>query len=323
MKTKLLFPLLAIMLFVAACGGTSNKTNDVTTPFIGGNVGVKLGLVDSMPPAMVYDNKRQDFSIGVALQNVGEADIGPGTANPYAQVSIGGFLPDVFGLTNARMTQALSMPLLGSHKLSDGSILPGQVNRVIFSPLNYQGRLQGATVVKFLINFCYDYENLATVPICFKNDVIETTQDEQVCTLSGEKSPQNSGGPIQVTSLLQNPLAPDKEMIDFVVEHVGTGDFYGRTADETCDPSITNTNKYNVGVAVTSDDAALQIVCSELGGTANGTITLYQGAPMTVTCTLTGNNVTQVYTDLLTIHLTYRYGESMIQPVTIATGNNI
>jgi len=323
MRTRLLIPVLAVLLLVAACTPTVKKP-DITTSFIGGNAGVNLGLVDGVPPAAVYDGKRMDFSIAAALQNVGEADVGPGTDNPFARVTLEGFLPAAFGLTPAQMYKDLDQPLLGSHKLLDGSILPGQLNRVIFEQLNYQERLEGNRVYTFLINFCYDYENLATVPICFKDDVLESVQDALICTLTGEKVPQNSGGPLHATSLVQNPLAPYKVMVNFIVEHVGTGDFYGRTADETCDPSVQNTNKYKVDVKVSSESPTTQISCSQLGGDAQGTITLFQDAPMTVTCTLTGdpNIATRIYTELLTIDLKYRYGEAVAQPIVIqAVGN--
>lgn len=149
-------------------------------------------------------------------------------------------------------------------------------------------------------------------------------QDAQVCTLTGEKHPQNSGAPIQVTSLVENPLGPYKVMINFIIEHVGTGNFYGRTADETCDPSVTNMNKYKINVGVSSQDPTMDIKCSSLGGTANGTITLYNGAPMTVTCTLTATpgQQTRIYTEPITVDLMYRYEDALMQSVVIQAVNN-
>ncbi len=305
-------------LLVAACGGPQAR-NDRTVSFIGGNGGVNIGLINGVPPAAVYDGGRMDFGVGVVLENVGESDLGPTTDNPFARVSLEGFLPAAFGMTPAQMSQDLDRPLLGAHKNFDGSILPGQMHNLVFSPLNYRERLQGNRVYTFLIKFCYDYESIATVPICFKNSMIENVQDAQICTLTGEKYPQNSGAPLHVTSVVQNPLAPYKVMVNFVIEHAGTGEFYGRTAGETCDPTITNSNKYRVDVAVSSEDPGLNIQCSTLGGDAAGTITMFQGAPQTVTCTLTGDaaSASRIYTDLLTVNLQYRYGESIAQPIVI------
>jgi len=326
MKTTL-FIALAALLLLAACGSGGPQVNNAV-PFIGGNVGLDVALVEGMPPAAIYDNNKMTFGVGIALHNVGEADIGPETNNDYVQVSLGGIRPGAFGLEPAELSQGIEEPLLGSHKNFDGTILPGQIRPVIFEDLNYQERLQGNTLQNFIVKACYDYETFATAPICFKDDILESAQDAQICTLTGEKQPQNSGGPLHVTSLVQNPLSAHKVMVNFIVEHTGTGQFYGRRngADpETCDESVTNMNKYRVDVNVSSQDSGMQIHCSTLGGGASGTITLFSGAPMTVTCTLTGaaDQNTRIYTEPLVINLRYRYGESIMQSVLIqAVGNS-
>ncbi len=327
---------IASLFLIASCGETGPVNPAIDVPFIGGNDGVEMGLIDGMPPAAVYDGDRMTFGIGVALKNVGEADIGPSSTynNTHLEVTVQGFPPSVFGVTSGNLTQDLDdRTLLGAKKNFDGSILDGQLQRVTFNGLAYQGVLQGNYVQNFLVNLCYDYSNVATVPVCFKDDVIENIEDVQICTLTGEKHPQNSGGPIHVTSVVQNPLDPHEVMVNFVIEHVGTGDFYGRGSGdfpwsmppvdgETCDPSITNTNKYRLGIELSADTGSdMEIRCSNFGDGSRGVVTLYQGAPTTVTCTLTGslvgNTAERPYTELLTITTWYRYGESLVQPVVI------
>lgn len=322
MKQLVIIVLVIIALLVAGCSG-GTRQNSITQPFIGGNVALDVGLMEGMPPAAVYDNAKMPFAVGVGLHNVGEADIGPTTNNPFVRVSLTGIRPGAFGLTPAQMSQDLSEPLLGSHKNFDGTILAGQTRAVVFN-LNYQEKLEGNLIQPIVANVCYDYETFATVPICFKNDIIENVQDAQICTLTGEKMPQNSGAPIQVTSLVENPLGPYRVMVNFNVEHVGTGDFYGRSNDETCVPIVTNMNKNRVHVTVTSQDNTMTIRCSQLNNGNTGTITLFSGAPMTVTCTLEsspGSN-TRIFTEPLSINLRYRYGTSVLQQVVVqAVGN--
>ncbi len=317
---RAMFIMIAAMLLLAACGQTATGP-DLTRPFIGGKVGVGVGLIDGMPPAAVYDKQRMNFGVGASLHNLGEADIGPNTPNPFVRVSLDGFSPRAFGLTASEMTRDLDRPLLGSKKNFDGTILPGQLANIVFEPLSYQDQLQGNFVQNMVVRTCYDYENWATAPICFKNEIYQTAQD--ICSLTGEKFPQNSGGPLHVTSLVQNPLGPYKVMISFVLEHVGTGDFYGRTAEETCNPNTMNMNKYKVEVAVTSRDPEMGIECSTLSSSSanrnRGTITLFAGAPQTVTCTLTAppGSGNTIFTDPIMISAKYRYGEMLTQPIII------
>jgi len=135
-----------------------------------------------------------------------------------------------------------------------------------------------------------------------------------------------------VTSVVQTPLGPNKIMINMILEHVGTGDFYGRgpgdapwssPADETetCDPSVTNTNKYRVELDLEPNTgSAMTIDCSGFDDShaSHGMVTLFGGAPTTVTCTLTNQGPSnRPYVDLLNIKLKYRYGDSIMQPVVI------
>lgn len=327
--TRMLVPLVVLLLAFSACAPRGDQ-DSVVQPFIGGNVALDIGLMEGAPPASIMDAAsdgvaRQEFGYGVVLTNVGEADVG-GSRNPFLLVTLEGFLPSVFGTTPANLRETLppDYVLQGARKNFDGTVIRGGIANFMFEPLGYTQKLQGDTVVNFLTNICYDYENWATVPLCFKSDIQETVQDAQICTLRGEKLPSNSGGPIQVVSLVQQPIDPYRVMVNLVVEHVGTGEVYGRpsltgAAEEECDPSSMNFNKNKVYVEVSSQDPAVAIQCSSLGGDNAGLLTLYQGSPATLTCTVNGdaNTGQRAYTDLLTVNLRYRYGESVLQPIVV------
>jgi len=47
----------------------------------------------------------------------------------------------------------------------------------------------------------------------------------RICEVEGEKSPQNSGGPIQVTSLKEAYGGNGKIVLTVTIAHVGNGDF--------------------------------------------------------------------------------------------------
>lgn len=316
---RILVPTFVLSLLVlSACAGGDGQTGTQVQPFIGGNVGIDIGLTEGAPPPYVMDGGRMPFGFGVVLTNVGEADVG-GPENPYLTVALEGFLPQVFGITQTEQTLSPGTVLTGAQKNFDGTVIRGGIANFMFQNLNYQSDLQGDTVVNFLVNVCYDYENWATVPLCFKSDIQETAQDAQICTLRGEKLPSNSGGPVQVVSLVQQPIDPYRVMVNMVVEHVGTGQIYGRAQGEDCDPASMNFNKNIVDVSVTSQ-ANLAISCASLGGSPSGQLTLYQGAPVTLTCTVDGSvgaGGQRAFTELLTVNMKYRYGESVLQPVVV------
>ena len=166
---------------------------------------------------------------------------------------------------------------------------------------------------------CYDYSNTATAQICMKNDIIENVQDSTICTLTGPKDVGNSGGPIHITHLVQNPLSATKIQLTFQVEHVGIGEFYGRTDNEMCNPSIRNQNKYKINVDVSATDKGSTIKCYRLNNGPTGDIVMYNGAPQTITCTVerSAGTSARIYTDTMTIKTKYRYGQFIEQPIVV------
>jgi len=143
-----------------------------------------------------------------------------------------------------------------------------------------------------------------------KDDILENVQDSTLCTLTGAKPVANSGGPLHITEVIQNPMDANKLQVNLKVEHVGTGEFYGREAGETCDSSVRNSNKFEVDMKVDTDDPGDNIVCYRLGGGEEGTLTMYQGAPQVVTCIIEGSqSASRVYQTSLNVELKYRYGE--------------
>ncbi len=316
-RTPFLALVTALALILTACGGGAGGPN-LQDPFIGGNIALNAYFQNGVPPPTVYDGGKFPFGVGVVIENVGEADIGPGTDNPYMTARIEGINPTNFGVTDAAMYQVLSETVNGAQKNFDGTIQPGWIANFIFEDLNYQGRLQGNDLFTIRTTLCYDYENFATMQVCFKDDIIENVQDSTLCTLTGPRQVATSGGPIHVESAIQNPLSRNKVQVNFVVGHVGPGEFYGRDATEDCNPSVRNTNKYKVDVEILSQDPGTIIQCTRLGNSNRGVVSLYGGSPQTITCSVTGGSPeSRVYTDTLTVRTRYRYGQFLEQPIVI------
>ena len=244
-------------------------------------------------------------------------------------IRLEGINPEQFGTTDADVKKVITSPLAGAKRNFDGTIFPGEITTATFEPLNYMPDLRGNSQFTIRADVCYDYETIASTTICLKDDVLENIQDTSICALSGEKNPQNSGGPLHISSVIENPMAKDKIQINFVIEHVGLGEFFGRpTGDdnsEICDFSVRNTNKYYVDVTVDPlQDSGMTVACSRFGGTNQGRIKLYQGAPTTISCTIqrTRASAQRIWQEPLNIKLSYRYGQFIETPILIQDVSN-
>ena len=316
------------LFLVTSCAQQSSGP-DLAQPYIGGTVGLNTYLIEGMPPPIIHDGGNYQFGVGIALENQGETDVGPGTDNPYVSIRLEGINPEQFGATDADIQEVLTSPIAGARRNFDGSIFPGEITTATFEPLAYLPDIHGNTQFTIRAVVCYDYETLATAKICVKDDVLENIQDTSICSLTGEKFPQNTGGPLHVTSLVENPMAENKIQVVFIIEHVGVGEFFGRSAigggEETCDFSVRNFNKYYVDVEVEPlSDSGMTVSCSRFGGSNSGSIKLYQGAPTTLSCVLerTRPSSHRIYQDLLNIKLKYRYGQFIETPIIIQDVTN-
>lgn len=326
MKTKITLVILIGLLLLSSCQ-TQKKSDklDITQAFIGGNVGLNVFLLEGLPPPVVYDKATYPFGVGVTIENVGEADVGPGTPNPFVRVRLEGINPTEFGTTDAQVVQDLAVPLRSAKRNFDGTILPGEVTTAVFQPLNYLPDLRGNQEFTIRADTCYDYTNLATAKVCIKDEVLENIQDDSICSLVGEKNPQNSGGPVHITSLVENPLADNKIQISFVVEHIGKGEFFGRDPNEICDFSVRNFNKFFVDVVIRPLAAPdLLVTCTRFGGTNQGRLKLFQGAPATIQCVIEriGPSKRRIYQEVMEIELRYRYGQFIETPVLVQDVTN-
>jgi len=317
------------LFLLTGCDGTTTTTEPLR--FVGGTVGLNPYLIEGMPPPAIHDASTFPFGVGLMIENQGEADVGPGTDNPFVLVRLEGINPVQFGVTDNDVRQVLASPLRSARRNFDGTIFPGEITAVTFEPLIYKPDIHGNSQFTIRADICYDYETIATATVCIKDDVLENIQDTSICSLTGEKYPQNSGGPVQITSVVENPMSQNKIQINFVIEHVGVGEFFGRptTGDdlaEICDFSPRNFNKYFIDVEVESfqDDAGLTVACSRFGGTNTGRVKLYQGAPTTISCTIERTRASsgRIYQDLLNIHLKYRYGQFIETPILVQDVTN-
>ena len=298
--------------------------------FVGGMTGLDIHLMDGAPPAVIQGGSLTPFSFIVALENVGEADVGPGTDNPLVMIRLEGIMYNNFGLTDATAAKALDTRLASAKRNFDDTILPGEINYIAFENLIYEPRIYDSLALTIRATACYDYESYATTKFCMKRDVLESWEDASICTLSGFKPVANSGSPIHVTSFEERAVKTDTIQLNMVIEHVGTGLFFYRNdyqgdLFDVCVIDEIYPHIYKLEVFVEPiDPNAYEVECMRLdeslpGGGAYGTIRMPRGAPITMSCFLkrTSPMSTRIYEDLLNIRLRYRYGDFIETPILI------
>jgi hypothetical protein len=155
---------------------------------------------------------------------------------------------------------------------------------------------------------------------------LTSENDKAICLLSGSKNTKNSGGPVQISELKQQPQGGSKITLSFTVSHVGMGEIYAYHGNNVnpCDDSLTNQDRNEVllDISLPSQTSATLKCGSQFTGTpthVTGSVKLFDGNPRIVTCTLeeTSGQAGRIYEDLLEIDMHYRYGESLKKTVVV------
>jgi len=297
--------------------------------FVGTTAGLDISLMQGAPPSVIYDEGNSPFSFIITLENVGEADVGPGTDNPLVFARLSGIMYKNFGLTEKEAVKTLDSELTGARRNFDGSITQGEIGYLGFDDLAYQPNVFESFALTMRGEVCYDYESNAMVKFCMKRDVWETLEDASICTLKGPKPVGNSGAPIHITGVEEAGVNNKTIQLNLVIEHVGNGIYFYRddysSLSEVCSFDDTNPNIYKLEVFVEPvEEDAYEVECVRLeeslpGGGAYGTIRMYRGAPLTISCFIKRVKPVsvRVYEDLLNIRLRYRYGDFIEVPVII------
>lgn len=342
MNRALLAVFAVALVALAGCAPTAPQGPDLATPYIGGVQGLGISFAEGMPPVEIFDAGQTTFSVGLQVENLGESAIGLDSRNPNGYVELIGINPSQFGILQDRMLVTFldaELALQGSRRGFDGAILPGDFALVEFSDLSYLPDRFGNTEVTIRANVCYEYRTYSDAELCFKDNVLENALDDTICTLTGAKPLSTSGGPVQVTTVTQNPAGSDRIHVTFLVENLGQGVVYAplrsqpQPSFEMCASNAgTNPNRDVVYVEVLMGcDPTRDLYCSDtydircplLGGTNEGIVRMFNGAPATVTCTIMtdGRDGNRIFTDSLHVDLHYSYREYVETPVLVRDQN--
>lgn len=310
----------AITLFLTGCG----QTTTTGKTFIGGTEGLRTTFLQGSPPVMTTDGGTGGFSIVVKLENVGENTIQ--ATDGYVQIwgldagTYNSNIPDFKKFFSDQ--QGFGTELRGAVKNFDGSVLNGGVATIDFGDLKYMPTIQGDMPQTIWANVCYKYTTKTAAQICVKNNIEQGITGKEICQVEGERNPQNSGGPIQVTSLKESYAGNGKIGITLKIEHSGSGDNFFKDDQLFCNNVESNTDKGKVKVQfadVLISGHSVPVVCQ--GVSSDGYVRLFKDGTSKETtmlyCTIDvsgNNNIVEVPLDL---RLSYVYLQHATTDITI------
>lgn len=314
--TIVLIVLLGVL--VSACSGDGKDKPSPDNPYVGGDRGLVMGFVTGAPPPEVYDDNQFPFDIAVKISNEGETDVRP--EDGYMEIV--GINPADFGTTQAGLKKPLPAYMKRSRKNFEGTVLLGDIAILEFPQLKYVpdvvGNFNGPIV---RANICYNYATRASSKVCVKPDLLSNIDNQEICALSGNKVVSNSGGPIHITSVKQEPLGSSKIQVQFVIEHVGGADERFFKPDTDCLDRPTNPDRDTVFVEVLSDVAGVIAQCSGFNGVTTagnaGFVKLFDGAPRTIICSFDIAQVNSEFEELFEVGVRYRYYQYIETPILV------
>ncbi|HIH31281.1 TPA: hypothetical protein HA235_01100 [Candidatus Woesearchaeota archaeon] len=307
MKKILIFVLLLAGLVISGCGPTTTSGQT----FIGGNKGLETAFLQGSPPPETFDGGQSGFAIVVDLKNIGEDDI---KANE-GYVKILGLDPGAYGGTND-FKKPFPEDIRGAKRQFDGTVLEGGRVQVDFGELKYAPVIQGNIIQKVWADTCYIYTTKTTAQLCIKKDPQLMVGNQKICDVEGEKSPQNSGAPIEVSSLKETFGGSEKLGITLVLSHKGTGDAFFDPREAECDDSVTNIKRGKVKVLVKPVKIGGRDVTPECSGLSDGNgknegyIRLGDGtgtAQYSLYCSIDVSSIDSIFEVPIDIETTYRY----------------
>lgn len=320
-KSVVLISILVISVFLSGCGPkdtVQNTTQQTGKAYIGGTDGLAISFTENAPPDTVYDKPEGEesnpFSISIKVENKGEYDV---PADEY-KMTLTGVDFTSFGISPELVQDVPKDTTLERVRRSVGEVIPGTYVFFDFNELAYQSAVTGQSgPYNIRAALCYPYQTEASSKVCILQDLYGRSGRTPLCKANEDKSVENSGAPVQVTSLKESIVGENKIMLTFKVEHVGDSkDVVFDSADGSCDLTKTaQQNKVGVDVKV-GNMAEDKISCSGLSG---GKANMVGGNPAEVRCTVDlGDKENIVDQEVpVTITLDYNYYEYAIAPITI------
>ncbi|MBT7903409.1 hypothetical protein HN587_06115 [Candidatus Woesearchaeota archaeon] len=252
MRRLAIILVILMMIFLVGCGENQDSAAQPTgiktgSMFIQGTDGLSIEFVSGAPPTSVVD-KEQPFGISVRIENLGGHDIDLGSD---ATVTVTGFDPADFGVGASDLKKDSPDPLRGVKIDTEGGKIPGGMASIDFptsgSAFVNQKEVAGQVTYNIKADVCYNYGTVVNSELCILEDMLGMTgQESSFCKVTEEKSVDNSGAPVQVTSFRESVGSATKTNFIFKVEHKGSGKLYASSSE--CVEEFPKRNKVHVEI---------------------------------------------------------------------------
>ena len=273
MMNKRLATILTVFTLVILVGcSKSEETNLAGKAFVGGTQGLVISFLTNSPPAEVFDTDNP-FSISVKVENKGEFDVPAGSA----KVSITGILAKDFGVSSTDLSKSTEEDMGAVRIDTQGNVVAGGYTTVDFPEMNKVTPVAGSSFAPSIrANVCYEYGTNAQGQLCIRKDLRGVTGEASVCDPNRVVPAENSGAPVQITSIKQNVAGANKIDFFFTIKQMGTTVDSLFKKGTNCDVNLANRDVVWVEV---EDTELGTLTCSGLkdGTSTTGYVTLFNG----------------------------------------------
>jgi len=318
-KIYVLFSLFVLLLFIGGCK-TTGETK-LMKAFVGGSKGLDISFVEGEPPEKVADFNSEQFRITLLLKNEGEL----GIEDNNVRVTLSGIGQNQFGMTEEfGMTEGLTKTntnfISGTEKRRE-EILDGGEDEITYTAI-YMPDLKQDFTPTITANVCYVYGTRTLTNLCLRKDIARKEREGE-CVVDEYKTIENSGAPIQVTSLSEMKGGTNTVRVIFNIENVGSGTVYEKGTFSSGDCSESNDNrdkenKLNVEIKPIGGVDIANCECARLGGGSKGVVKLNIEGKAVITCVAsTAGLQSTAFEAPLNINLDYDYKERISRKITV------
>lgn len=305
-KISMMFLLIASLVLIGCTTDADPNNRGFVNPYIGGIRGLEIEFAQNSPPSEIFDNKESPFNVVIQVRNVGETSLGPNDG----YIVLSGISPSEFGVSSSDMRREIPI-MRAAERLSDGTIIPGDIDVVEFPEMVYQQDIQGNFNTQIRASVCYNYETRSTTSVCLKAEAIDGLNLNDICQVNSDRQVANSGGPIQLSSVRESSQGRDRIMVSYTLTNKGYPNEYFFKPGTDCDRSSTNRDRNVVYVEVEPiDNNRLNADCTGFigGGRGNsGYVELFGGSPRTISCTFDLTSVDSDFEARSNVKIQYRY----------------
>lgn len=314
-KPKSAIMIAVLFIFIVSFSGCTNESAVDDVESSGGTEGLVAEFMAGAPPEQVAED--ENFEVSVKLDNKGEYSVQP----EDVAIFLLGVSPSSVGLDYVMIDSencgdCLQDEIISAHFINEEWI-PGGYDYVTWptdgSGLEYGVSITSDQLLNFVAQNCYYYETIVSADACFSDNAYAQTTGAETCDISGEKNVANSGSPIHVTKVVENPAGKNKYTFTFYVQNVGEGRAFSPNAELADCTSLTQSQLDRVHIAdvrVGGESGAESMNC------IGKNILLVDGEGQ-FTCRVAREDVVGDYSDIMEVILRYGYYEQVNKEVVV------